>query len=124
MDDLTGRQFGQYRIVAPLGEGGMADVYKAYQASIDRYVAIKVLPQYHSRNREFLERFRQEAQVLAKLQHPFVVPILDFDEADSYTYLVMTFIKGGTLNEWLTGEPISLSKVGTIISQVGSACIP
>jgi len=62
MEDLTGKQFGQYRIVSPLGEGGMADVYKAYQASIDRYVAIKVLPQYHSHNCEFLERFKQEAQ--------------------------------------------------------------
>lgn len=121
MEDLTGRQFGQYRIVAPLGEGGMADVYKAYQASVDRYVAIKVLPQFHSRNREFLERFRQEAQVLAKLQHPFVVPILDFGESEGYTYLVMTFIKGGTLKGQLTGEPIPLARVGRIISQVGSA---
>ena len=121
MEDLTGKQFGQYRIVSPLGEGGMADVYKAYQASIDRYVAIKVLPQYHSRNREFLERFKQEAQVLAKLQHPFVVPILDFGEADGYTYLVMTFIKGGILNDWLTGDPLPLSRVSKIISQVGSA---
>jgi serine/threonine protein kinase len=121
MEDLTGRQFGQYRIVAPLGEGGMADVYKAYQASVDRYVAIKVLPQFHSRNREFLQRFKQEAQVLAKLQHPFVVPILDFGEADGYTFLVMTFIEGGTLKDLLTGEPIPLSRAGRIISQVGSA---
>jgi serine/threonine protein kinase len=69
MDDLTGKQFGSYRIIAPFGEGGMATVYKAYQASMDRYVALKVLPRYHSSDPEFLGRFEQEAKSLAQLQH-------------------------------------------------------
>jgi phosphonate transport system substrate-binding protein len=121
MEDLTGRQFGPYHIVSPCGEGGMAAVFKAYQASMDRYVAIKVLPRFHSANPEFVDRFKQEAQVLAKLQHPYIVPIHDFGEADGYTYLVMPFIKSGTLANLLIGKPIPLSRINQIIAQVGDA---
>jgi phosphonate transport system substrate-binding protein len=121
MEDLTGRQFGPYHIVSPCGEGGMAAVYKAYQANMDRYVAIKVLPRFHSANPEFVDRFKQEAQVLAKLQHPYIVPIHDFGEADGYTYLVMPFIKSGTLANSLMGKPIPLSRISQIIAQVGDA---
>jgi len=66
MEDLTGMQLGQYRIVAPLGEGGMAAVYKAYQSSMDRYVALKVLPRHFASDPEFTGRFEQEARVIAR----------------------------------------------------------
>ena len=78
MEELTGRVFGPYRIVAPLGEGGMASVYKAYQPSVDRYVALKILPSRLVQDPEFLGRFRQEAKVLASLQHPHILPVHDF----------------------------------------------
>jgi serine/threonine protein kinase len=99
----------------------MAAVYRAYQASVDRYVALKVLPQIHSSDPEFVKRFNQEAQVLAKLIHPYIVPIYDFGEAEGYTYLVMPFIKEGTLAELITGKPFSLSDIEKIITQVGDA---
>ncbi len=121
MEDLTGMQFGPYRITAPLGEGGMAAVYRAFHAATDRYVALKVLPRHYANEPEFVGRFRQEARILAKLQHPHILPVFDFGEQDGYTYLVMPFIEGGTLAQLLTGKPLPLSQVRRIISQVGGA---
>jgi serine/threonine protein kinase len=85
MEDISGMQLGPYRIVEPLGEGGMAAVYKAYQATMDRYVAVKVLPRFFASDREFVRRFEQEAKVLARLQHPHILPIYDFGEQEGYT---------------------------------------
>ncbi|MEK9163606.1 MAG: serine/threonine protein kinase, partial [Chloroflexota bacterium] len=65
MEDLSGKQLGIYRIVAPQGEGGMAAVYKAYQPGMDRYVALKILPRHFASDPQFVARFKQEAQVLA-----------------------------------------------------------
>ena len=97
MDDLTGRQFGSYRVVSPLGEGGMAAVYKAYQPSVDRHVALKVLSRDYTKDPEFLTRFADEARIVAQLQHPHILPVFDYGEADGYAYLAMPFVPGGTL---------------------------
>ena len=121
MEDLTGKQFGSYRVVGPLGEGGMAAVYKAYQASMDRFVALKVLPQYFARDPEFVGRFAQEARMLAKLQHLHILPVFDYGETDGYTYIVMPLVETGTLSSLIKGEPLPLSQIQQIISQVGSA---
>ncbi len=101
MEDLTGKQFGHYQIVAPLGEGGMAAVYKAYQPSMERYVAVKVLPRHMSSSEEFVSRFKREAKMLAQLQHPHILPVFDSGEADGYPYIVMPFVNSGTLAELL-----------------------
>src|SRR5690349_24809296 len=101
MEDLTGRQFGQYQIVAPLGEGGMAAVYKAYQPTMERFVAVKVLPRQMASSEEFLSRFRREAKLLAKLQHPHILPVFDYGEVDGYPYIIMPLVHGGTLTEVL-----------------------
>ena len=82
MEDLTGKQVGPYQIVAPLGEGGMAAVYKAYQPAMDRYVALKILPRHFASDPQFTSRFQQEARLLAKLQHPHILPVFDFGELD------------------------------------------
>lgn len=121
MEDLTGKQFGPYRIVAPLGEGGMAAVYKAYQPSMDRYVALKVLPRHFADDPQFIQRFEQEAKVLAKLQHPHILPVHDFGESEGYTYMVMPLITGGDLADLFDNEPFSLEEINHIISQVGEA---
>lgn len=122
MEDLTGKQLGPYQIVAPLGEGGMAAVFKAYQPSMDRYVALKVLPRHFASDPEFIGRFAQEAKVIANLQHPHILPVHDFGEADGYTYLAMRFIEGGTLADWLKENgPLSLEKIRSITTQVGGA---
>src|SRR3990172_6463891 len=121
MEDLTGKQLGPYQIVAPLGEGGMAAVYKAYHPAMERYVALKILPRDFASKPEFVARFRQEAKVVASLQHPRILPVFDFGEAEGYTYLVMPFIKSGTPTDLLKGEPLPLGQIRDLISQVGGA---
>ncbi len=121
MEDLSGRSFGVYRIVAPLGAGGMASVYKAYQPAVDRHVALKVLPSHLAQDPKFLARFRQEAQVLAKLQHPHILPVHDFGESDGFAYIMMPFIKTGPLAASLTGQPLPFDQIKRVITQVGDA---
>ena len=121
MEDLTGRQLGQYRIVGPLGQGGMAAVYKAYQASVERYVALKILPSHYSRDADFVRRFKREAKVIAGLEHPNILPIHDHGEADGFTYIVMRFVEGGTLKDLLHGAPLPLSQTCQLISQIAAA---
>lgn len=121
MEDLTGKQFGLYQVVAPLGKGGMAAVYKAYQPSIDRYVALKVLPRHFADDPQFIKRFEQEAKLLAKLQHPHILPIHDYGESEGYTYMVMPWVTGGDLTRLFRTRQFSLAEIGRIISQVGDA---
>lgn len=121
MEDLTGKQFGPYRIVAPLGEGGMAAVYRAYQPSVDRYVAIKVLPRYFASDPDFVGRFSQEAKVLARLQHPRILAVHDFGEADGYTYIVMPFVDSGSLSDLLEGDPLPMTQIAHFVSQIADA---
>jgi multiple sugar transport system substrate-binding protein/sn-glycerol 3-phosphate transport system substrate-binding protein len=121
MEDLTGKQLGKYRVVAPLGEGGMAAVYKAYQAGMDRHVALKILPRHFAADPEFVGRFEQEAKVIAKLQHVYILPVHDYGEDEGYTFIVMPFVERGTLDERLDDKPIPLPEIRKIISQVGDA---
>ncbi|HEU0295978.1 MAG TPA: protein kinase [Anaerolineales bacterium] len=121
MEDLTGKQFGSYQVVTALGEGGMAAVYKAYQPSMDRYVALKVLPRHFASDPQFTSRFQQEARILARLQHPHILQVFDFGESDGYTYIVMPFVESGTLTDLMQGQPLALAQIRKIISQIGDA---
>lgn len=121
MEDLSGKQLGPYQVVAPLGEGGMAAVYKAYQPSMDRYVALKILPRYFASDPQFVGRFEREAKVIAKLQHPHILPVFDYGEEDGYTYIVMPFVEGGTLADSLRGQPLTLTQIQRVIAQIGDA---
>ncbi|WP_165423872.1 FHA domain-containing serine/threonine-protein kinase [Ktedonosporobacter rubrisoli] len=98
---LVGKSLGQFRIVERIGAGGMAAVFKAYQPTLDRYVAIKVLPAYHAQDPIFVKRFVQEARSVAKLAHPNIVQIHDFGEQENITYIVMEYVDGGTLKDRL-----------------------
>jgi tRNA A-37 threonylcarbamoyl transferase component Bud32 len=121
MEDLSGRSFGPYRIVGPLGAGGMAAVYKAYQPAVDRHVALKVLPRHFAQDREFLKRFEQEATILAGLQHPHILPVHDYGDSDGFTFIVMPFIKTGTLADAIDEHPLPLEQITRVITQVGDA---
>ncbi len=121
MEDLTGKQLGQYKIVAPLGEGGMAAVYKAYQQTMDRYVALKILPRHFAADPEFVGRFEQEAKIIARLQHVHILPVHDYGTSEGFTYIVMPFVETGTLDDLLQGEPLPQDQIRKIISQVGEA---
>jgi serine/threonine protein kinase len=101
MNALVGKSLGQLRIVERIGAGGMATVFKAYQPTLDRYVAIKVLPARYARDPVFVKRFVQEARAVAKLVHPNILQIHDFGEQDNITYIVMEYVDGGTLKERL-----------------------
>ncbi len=103
MSSLVGRSLGQFRVVERIGAGGMATVFKAYQPTLDRYVAIKVLPPHHARDQVFVKRFVQEARSVAKLTHPNIVQIHDFssEEERNLTYIVMEYVEGGTLKDRL-----------------------
>lgn len=101
LNTLAGKSLGHFRVVERIGAGGMAAVFKAYQPTLDRYVAIKVLPAYHARDPVFVKRFEQEARSVAKLAHPNIVQIHDFGEQDDITYIVMEYVDGGTLKDRL-----------------------
>lgn len=101
MTDFTGRKLGKYELIERLGRGGMAEVYKAYQPGLDRYVAIKVMLGHLAESENFVTRFRREAQIVGKLRHPNIVQVIDFDvEADVY-YMVMEYIRGETLKAYI-----------------------
>ncbi len=120
-DILIGQTLGQYRIVKFVGSGGMATVYKAHQPSMDRDVAIKVLPPNLSHNEQFLERFRREAKAIAKLEHPHILPAHDFGEQGGITYIAMRYVDGGTLKEKMAEGMLPLSEINRIFGQVGGA---
>lgn len=97
MADLIGQTVGKYRVVARLGRGGMAEVYKAYQPGLDRYVAIKVLHSHLAEDADFIGRFEREARAVANLRHPNIVQVFDFDMQQQMYYMAMEFIEGPTL---------------------------
>jgi serine/threonine-protein kinase len=94
-----GEIVGGYKIIGQLGQGGMATVYKALHSELDRYVAIKVMHQAHLADPNFTERFRREAKIIAKLEHPNIVPVYDYSEHKGEPYLVMKFIEGDTFRK-------------------------
>ena len=122
LDKLVGTKLGQYEIVARLGEGGMALVYKAYQESLNRYVAVKVLDPVRAAEKGFLTRFTHEAQAVASLDHPHILPIYDFGHDQGYTYIVTKYVSTGTLRDRLEKEKsLPLEEAARLLSQVASA---
>ena len=120
MSDLIGKSIGQYQIVEQIGLGGMATVYKAYQPSIDRYVAIKILPKQLAHDPNFVKRFQHEARAIAALEHPHILPIHDFDTEGEYTYLVMRYVEGGTLTN-LMGQSLPYERIIQIVGNIARA---
>ena len=94
---LLGRQFGPYRIVSPLGAGGMGEVYRAHDSKLGRDVAIKTLPHEFARDPERLSRLRREARTLASLNHPNIAAIYGLEESEEADCLVMELVEGETL---------------------------
>lgn len=121
MQDLSGTTIGQYELHSLLGKGGMAMVYRAYQPSMERPVAIKVLSPDLASDAEFIARFEREARIIAQLQHPHILPVFDFGRAGPYTYLVMRLIEGGTLGDELHGLPLPLARVSLLTGQIADA---
>jgi len=120
---LEGQTLGKYRVLEALGRGGMARVYRAYHPQLDRYVAIKVLRSDLVEEKEFLARFRREAQAVAALRHTNVVQVFDFDVQGDVYYIVMELLEGDTLKTRLNdyrvrGEQMELGEMVRILLDV------
>ena len=116
-----GDYVGPYQIIEQIGSGGMATVYKAHHARLDRDVAIKMMHDSLTQEPNFLSRFEREAKIIARLEHPNIIPVYDFDEYESQPYLVMKFAQGRTLEEVLKDAPLSLSEILRIMTTVAGA---
>ncbi len=122
MNDWIGKQLGQYEIMAEIGRGGMAVVYKAWQPSLGRPVAIKVLPFHLASDEGFLARFRREAIAAAQLNHSNIVTIHDVGQAGDTHFMVMEYLEGQSLYDTLKATgPLPLERVIHIVDQVASA---
>jgi serine/threonine protein kinase len=126
MTDLTGKTLGRYRILERIGRGGMAEVYKAYQPSLDRYVAVKVLYPFLLSEEGSRDRFRREARAVASLHHTNIVQVFDYDDDGDVYFMVMEFIDGPNLKQVLQeqatqGTRLSLARIDEIISAIGGA---
>lgn len=121
MEDLTGKIIGGYEMRELVGAGGMGMVYRAYQRSVGREVAVKlILPQYANQP-EFIRKFEAEAQMVARLEHPYIVPLYDFWREPSGAYLVMRWLRGGSLRTVLEHGPLSVDAITRLFDQLTSA---
>lgn len=121
MPFTIGENVGPYRLIEKLGKGGMATVFKAYHPSLDRYVAIKALHPAFTEHPGFLDRFEREAKVVAKLEHPNIVPIYDFSEHEGRPYLVLKFVRGETLKSRLEKSQLTYKESRHIFRVISSA---
>jgi serine/threonine protein kinase len=117
----AGQTVGPYQVIGQLGHGGMATVYKAYHPRLDRNVAIKVMHKAFTEDAGFITRFEREAQIVAKLEHPHIVPVYDFNEVDGQPYLVMKFIEGQTLKRVLSDGPMPLPEIIRVMDDMSDA---
>ena len=107
----AGSSLGRYRVIEQLGRGGMATVFRCHDPNLDRYVAVKVLPSFHTEDPTFVGRFTQEAQTVAKLSHPNILQIYDFGEDKGFSFIVSELIGGGDLQDMLKGEALTVLEV-------------
>ena len=116
----SGTKLGPYEILAPIGAGGMGEVYRARDIRLDRTVAIKVLPESFASDAERLQRFEHEARVLSALNHPSLLSIYDVGEQQGLHYLVSEFLEGQTLGERIGGRPLSQRRSINYALQIAS----
>jgi len=116
-----GQTFSHYRLLDKVGEGGMGVVWKATDTRLHRTVALKFLPEAFTRNRERLNRFQREAQILASLNHENIATIHGLEPAEDAPFLVMELVEGETLGRHLSRGPLPLQKVLDLGSQVAGA---
>ena len=107
----SGTKLGPYEIVAPLGAGGMGEVYRARDTRLDRTVAIKILPSHLSNDPEAKQRFDREARAISSLNHPNICTLHDVGHQDGTDYLVMEYLEGQTLADRLTKGPLPIDQV-------------
>src|SRR4249920_1958357 len=117
----AGTRLGLYEILAPIGVGGMGEVYRAKDSKLGRDVALKVLPDALAGDAEYMARSQREAQVLASLNHPYIASIYGLEESDSVRALVMELVEGPTLAERIKKGPIPLKGALDIAKRIAEA---
>jgi len=110
MPIATGTRLGPYEILAPLGAGGMGEVYRARDTRLDRTVAIKILPAALADDPQFKERFDREARAISQLDHPNICALYDTGQQDGTAFLVMQYLEGETLADRVAKGPLPLEQ--------------
>ena len=118
---MDSRHLGRYEIISELGHGGMGTVYHARDPRFQRDVAIKVLPREFMHDPQFSARFDREAQTIAALEHPNILPVYDFGDQDGQPFLVMRYLSGGSLADKLEKGPLNIDEVTEVLQRIGSA---
>ncbi|MDP7725992.1 serine/threonine-protein kinase PknD [Mycobacterium sp. TY814] len=118
---MQGTPFGRYRLQNMMGQGGMGEVWRAYDTATNRTVAIKLLPPQLATDQTFVQRFRREAEAAAQLNNPHIIPIHNYGEIDGRLYVDMRLVEGRDLEEKLAGGPLPPQRAVHIIEQVAQA---
>lgn len=118
---MIGTRLGQYELVEELGKGGMATVYRAYHPTMERFVAVKVIHRAMAIDEAGLERFRQEAKLIATLEHPHLLPVYDYSASGDMPYIVMRYLEGSTLKDVIDANiRLPLSEIIFLMRQIAS----
>lgn len=121
MENLTGQSFKGYELLERIGSGGFGAVYRAYQSTIGREVAVKVILPHFANRPDFIRRFEAEAQLIARLEHLHIVPLYDYWREPGGTYLVMRWLRGGSARDALRQGSFGLESAALLLDQVAAA---
>jgi WD40 repeat protein/serine/threonine protein kinase/DNA-binding XRE family transcriptional regulator len=121
LEDLSGRAIRGYELGDRMGEGGFGVVYRAVQPLVEREVAVKIILPRYADHPEFIRRFETEAQLVARLEHPHIVPLYDYWREPGAAFLIMRLMRGGSLHSQLKEGPLSLEFILRLLNQVGGA---
>ncbi len=118
---MIGNKLGPYELLEEIGRGGMATVYRAFQPNVDRFVAVKVIHRSVASDSKSLDRFTREARLIAKLEHPHILPVYDYNGANDPPYIVMRYLPTGTLKDILERGQLPFHEVAFLMGQIASA---
>jgi tRNA A-37 threonylcarbamoyl transferase component Bud32 len=120
-ENLSGKQLGGYEFLNVIGYGGMATVYRARQLSMQRIVALKVLPRQFMQDDTYMQRFHREVEIVSRLEHRNIVPVHDYGEFDGQPYIVMRYMPAGSVDDLLRNGPLDFELTEKIIEQIAPA---